>query len=183
MREGLSTSKPIAAASAAALSATPVREAAALERMSEGARWFLSIGAIVSVSGALVHASLSHGAVRVAGLLAIACGLVSMLGGVRWLRLLDRARQALDGPVRDVLLVRHVELLSRTEPWNSELLAWDAHEQPLAKLGTWQWARPLFMAADRVPARVYGQLTRRSAVVVSCSDGVVAGRVAYTFEP
>jgi hypothetical protein len=183
MREGRSTSQPVTAPSRAAVASTPVREVAALERMREAARWFVSIGAIVSLAGALMHASLSHGAVRAAGLLAIAGGLASLLVGVRWLRLLGHAQRSLGGPVREVLLVRHVELLSRTEPWNSELLAWDAHERPLVKLGTWQWARPLFMAADRVPARVYGQLTRRSAVVVSCPAGVVAGRVAFTFEP
>jgi hypothetical protein len=179
-RPALSAAAPAAAGDAAV---SCVREAAALERMSEGARWFISIGAVAAVAGAVVHASLSHGAVRVAGLLAIAGGLVGVLCGVRWLRLLADARRALTGPVREVLLVRHLELLSRTEPWNSELLAWDAHERPLVKLGAWQWARPLFLAADRVPARAYGRLTHRSAVVVSCSAGVVAGRVACTFEP
>jgi hypothetical protein len=118
--------------------ATPRREAEALERMREGARWLVSIGAVTSIAGALVHASLTHGVVRVAGLLAIAGGLVLVAAGVRWLRLLAHAGAALDGPVREVLLVRHLELLSRTEPWNSELLAWDAHEHPLAKLGAWQ---------------------------------------------
>jgi hypothetical protein len=151
--------------------------------MREGARWFVSVGAVTSTAGALVHASLTHGVVRVTGLLAIAGGLVSAAGGLRWLRLLARAGAALGGPVREVLLVGHAELLSRTEPWNCELLAWDAHEHPLAKLGAWQWAAPMFMAADRVPAHVYGQLTRRSTVVVSCAAGVVAGRVAYTFPP
>jgi hypothetical protein len=149
--------------------------------MREGARWLVSAGAVASAAGALVHASLSHGVVRVAGLVAMAVGVATALGGVRWLRLLADAGAALEGPARDVLLVRHVELLSRTEPWNAELLAWDAHEQPLAKLGAWQWAAPLFMATDRAPARVYGRLTRRATVVVSCSAGVVAGRVAYTF--
>jgi hypothetical protein len=161
----------------------PSREAAALARMTEHARWCLSIGAVASVAGALAHASLSAGSARGASLLVTVVGLGLAWSGARWLRALASARKSLEGPARDVLLVRHVELLSRTEPWNTTLLAWDAHEWLLAKLGAWQWATPPFMVADGVPARVHGPLTRRSAVVVSCSAGVLTGRVAHVFRP
>lgn len=48
---------------------------------------------------------------------------------------------------------------------------------PLPAFGWNQWAIPFSMTAARTPALVYGDLRRRSIVVVSCADGVLVGRM------
>ncbi|MFI4993270.1 MAG: hypothetical protein ACHQCH_06600 [Solirubrobacterales bacterium] len=93
-----------------------------------------------------------------------------------FLRLLPDARQALNTQPVDMMFERRYQL-SRVEAWRARLWTTDVQDRPLAWFGSVQWATPLLMTAHKVGAKVYGTPKLGSAVVVSCSQGLLVGRI------
>jgi len=160
--------------------AVPSREATSLDRLEERSRWGIAIGVVLLTVGALVLATLSSSTARLLGGLAVLCGPGVVWGFALYLRLLGQARESLKASPLDLLLERKLQLSKTTSAFPATLWAVDSQERPLAWFSSTQWSVPLVMTADRVPARVYGAPTHRAVVVVSCSEGVLAGRISFS---
>jgi hypothetical protein len=155
----------------------PPDEDASLDRIERRANWGLAIGTALFVVGALIVGTSSSAGTA---LLAIFFGLGFMLTFARWRRLLPHARESLREAPIDLLIERTFRL-SRVEGSRARLWALDGQERPIAWFGpSMQWSEPFFMTAEMLPARVYGTLTRRSVVVVSCSKGLLVGRIGLS---
>jgi hypothetical protein len=154
----------------AASFAGPSRERAFLDR------WSFAGSVVLAVFGVLAVTSLSSEIPGLAGGLAVFFGVFLAWGYVLYLRLLPQAREALDTQPVDMLFERRYRL-SKWEPWRARLWVTDGQERPLAWFGSVQWATPLFMTTQKVAAKVYGAPKSGSAVVVSCSQGVLVGRI------
>jgi hypothetical protein len=143
-------------------------------------RWTLG-GVAAAVIGAILLAG------HLLGHLGIVFGFVGVLGGpffvfvgLSWFRLLPAAREAL----REVPLETRLEVqilkggygFSRST--KAQLWPIGSDDHWLAKFSeTMHWQTPRLLTVNRVPARVYGAPTRGTTVVVSCQEGVVAGRI------
>jgi cobalamin biosynthesis protein CobD/CbiB len=155
----------------------PSEEGAWLDRVERRANWGLAISAALLVVGAILVATSSSAA---AAFLAIFFGLGFIWTFARWRRLIPHARESLRQAPLDLLLERRFRL-SRIESSRSRLWALDGQERPLAWFGpSMQWSQPLFMTAEMLPARVYGAPTSGSVVVVSCSRGLLVGRIGLS---
>ena len=160
--------------------AIPSREAACLDRLAERSKWGIAVGLVLLAVGTGVLATLSSGTARLFGAVGAFCGLGFIWGFVLYLRLLGRARESLKVSPLDLLLERKFQLSKTASAFPATLWAVDSRERPLAWFSSTQWSVPLVMTADRVPARVYGAPTRGAVVVVSCSKGVLAGRISFS---
>jgi hypothetical protein len=160
---------------------TVSREGAFLDEMREQAsRWALS-GAVATLIGAVLLAG------HVLGHLGVIFGFVGVLGGpffvgvgLAWLRLLPQARAALTEAPSQARL--EVHMLKGGYGFNRATAAtlWpvSSDERWLAKFSeTMHWQTPRFLSVNRVSAQVYGAPQRGAAVVVSCPEGVVVGRI------
>lgn len=154
----------------------PSKEAAWLDGIERRANWGLTFGLVLAAVGALLLATTSASA---AGGVASFLGLGLLLSFAYWRRLLPHARESLREPPLDLLLERRLQL-SRTEGTPARLWALDSREHPLAWFGSMQWSKPHFLTANMVPARVYGAPASRSVVVVSCSRGLLLGRIGLS---
>lgn len=155
----------------------PSEVAASLDRIERRANWGFTLGTALLVVGALIVGTSSSAA---AAFLAIFFGLGFMWTYARWRRLLPSARESLRQAPLDLLLERKFRL-SRIVGSRARLWALDGQERPLAWFGpSMQWSEPLFMTAEMLPARVYGTPTCRSVVVVSCSRGLLVGRIGLS---
>jgi hypothetical protein len=157
------------------------REIAFLDDMKEWAlRWILR-GATAAAIGAILLAA------HLLGHLGVVFGFVGVLGGpffvvvgLLWLRLLPAARKALE----EVPLEARIEvgILKGGYGFSRSTMArlWSPGPDSywLAKFSeTMHWQTPRLLTVNRVPAQVYGAPTRGAAVVVTCSEGVVVGRI------
>lgn len=158
--------------------AIPSREAACLERLAERSKWGIAIGLVLLAVGTGVLATISSGTARLFGGVGAFCGLGFVWGFVLYLRLLGQAREVLKVSPLDLLLERKFQLSKTASAFPATLWAIESQERPLARLSSTQWSVPLIMTADRVPVRVYGAPTHRAVVVVSCPEGVLAGRIS-----
>jgi hypothetical protein len=157
----------------------PAREAACLDRLEERARWWIAVGAIALVVGIFVWMSSCSGTPRLLGGLATFCGAGFVISGPGNLRLLKLARQSLRFPPRDFLFERKFQLTRGGNSWPASLRSRES-QQLIASFGWNQWSVPFSMVGEQMSARVYGDPTRRSIVVVSCADGVLAGRISLS---
>jgi hypothetical protein len=157
------------------------RELALLDEMHERATHLALGGPAAAAIGAVLLAG------DLGGHLGLVFGWVGVLGGplffffgLAWFRLLPAAREALTETPIDVRL--EVKLLRGGYGFKRFTMArlWPAvpSDQWLANFSeTMHWQAPRLLTVNRVPARVYGAPTRGTAVVVSCSQGVVIGRI------
>lgn len=152
------------------------RELALLDKIEGRAKSGVVIGVILFAVGVLTFAVSSSGTARLLGGLAIFCGFGLVWSLVRYRRLLVGARESLKESPLDLLFERRFQL-SRVQAFRARLWTLDSEERPLAWFGSMQWSAPMFMTADRVPAQVYGAPTHGAAVVVSCSEGLLLGRI------
>jgi hypothetical protein len=164
--------------------ATPVtgpssREAAFLDHVEARAGSGFAISVACAVTGALLLAISSSTTAERLGALAIACGLLLAWSFSRYRALCLEARACLAEPSRQFLFERRY-VLSKSKAWQARLWATDSPEHAFAELGWLQWSKRLYMTADKVPATVYGAPSSRAAVVVSCPEGVVVGRIGWS---
>jgi len=157
------------------------REIAFLDEMHEQATRWAGGGAAATVVGAILLAG------NLLGHLGVVFGFVGVLGGpffvavgLAWFRLLPAAREALTmAPIEARL---EVQIAKGGYGFSRSTMAklWPAgsNDRWLAKFSeTMHWQTPRLFSADRVPAHVYGAPARGAAVVASCSQGVVVGRI------
>jgi uncharacterized membrane protein YphA (DoxX/SURF4 family) len=105
--------------------------------------------------------------------------------GLRPVRFVPLARSTLGGPIYDVHLEVRIRrgyggipyTEARLWPADPELLPGAGQvAHPLARF-SWQASEPPLLALAAVPAIVHGAPTNRAAVVVSCEEAVLVGRV------
>jgi hypothetical protein len=134
----------------------------------------VAIGVVLRLGDLGGHLGLVFGWVGVLG------GSFFVLIGLGWFRLLPAAREALtQSPIAARL---EVKVLKGGYGFSRFTMArlWPAgpSDQWLANFSeTMHWQTPRFLTVDRVPAKVYGAPVRGAAVVVSCPQGVVVGRI------
>lgn len=157
------------------------RERAVLDEMHDEAMRLIwgglaaaVVGAILLGAHAFAHAGLVLGFVGVLG------GPLFVGLGLAWLRLLPAAQIALNEAPRDIRL--EVKILKGGYGFSRFTMArlWsaDVDGRELAKFSeTVHWQKPRLFSVDRVPARVFGLPVRGAAVVVSCEEGIVVGRI------
>jgi hypothetical protein len=156
--------------------ALPSRESALLDRLEEQTRWGIAISVISFAVGVLTLISFSSSTALILGGLAVFCGPCMVWSFLRYMRLLAQARELLKLAPLDLLLERRFKV-SRIESFPARLWALDSQERPLAWFSSVQWSVPLFMTGYKMPAKVYGAPTRRAVVAVSCSKGLLVGRI------
>jgi hypothetical protein len=161
-----------------AISSSP--EAAFLEEMRQRALRWIGSGAAVAVVGALVLATdLLGGASVVFGIAGVGYGLFLVWLGFAWLRLLPKAHTALIAPPINMRLKANRNMGVWKRSTNAQLWPNDSVTPPPLALfsETLHWAKPRYLTVDKVPAKVFGRPTAGATVVVSCSEGVLAGRI------
>lgn len=161
--------------------ATNEREGLVLDEMHDEALRLIMGGSAAVVIGGLLLAAHAFGHAGVV------LGFVGVLGGplfagigIAFLRLLPAARAALEQPPRDVRLEMKVlkggygfRRFTMARLWSA-----DADGRELAKFSeSVHWQKPKVFSVDRAPARIFGSPVRGAAVVVSCHEGVVVGRI------
>jgi hypothetical protein len=158
----------------------PSPETAFLGEMRQKAWRWMARGLAVGVVAVVVLAGHLLGKVGVVvGGVGAGYGLILIWLGVEWLRLLPYAHNALKMPPVDVRLEVKRNLGMWKRSTNAQLWPKDSVTPPsLAQFSeTMHWAKPRLMSVDKVPAKVFGTPTTGAIVVVSCADGVVAGRI------
>jgi hypothetical protein len=155
------------------------RERAFVDRMERVTRWSFAGSVALAGCGVVALTSFSSEIPGLAGGLAVFFGVFIAWGYALFLRLLPDAREALNTQPVDMMFERRYQL-SRVEAWRARLWATDAQDRPLAWFGSVQWATPLLMTAHKVGAKVYGTPKLGSAVVVSCSQGLLVGRITVS---
>jgi hypothetical protein len=158
----------------------PSPEATFLDEMRQRALRWIGVGAVVTLVAALILAGnwLGETGVVIGGA-GLIVGLFFVWFGFAWLRILPQARAALGESPTEARLEtkRNPGVWKRST--NAQLWPMDSAATPsLAQFSeTLHWAKPRYLAVDKVPAKVYGRPTTGATVVVSCLDGVLAGRI------
>jgi hypothetical protein len=155
-------------------------EEAFLDEMKQKAGRWIVRGMIVGPVGVLVLVEQWFGEVGIVfGGAGVGYGILFVWFGIQWLRLLPAAHKALDMPPVDVRLEVKRNLGMWKRSTNAQLWHKDSVAPPsLAQFSeTMHWAKPRFLTVDKAPAKVFGTPAKGATVVVSCSDGVLAGRI------
>jgi hypothetical protein len=143
----------------------------------------IGMGVIISVIGALLLAGHWLGQVGVLlGGVGVLTGPGFVWGYLRWLKVLPKAQESLKSEPLDVRL----EIRIHPSYPHHYTTAWlwpadaDKDGRPLARFSSARLSSPRNMAVDKVPAQVYGAPIRGAAVVVACTQGVLAGRIRWS---
>jgi hypothetical protein len=160
--------------------ASPSLEAAFLDEMRGRATRWIGIGVLLAVvSACILVAELLGSKGVIVGCVGAGLGVFFVWFGFVWLRILPEAQAALAEPSIDVRLEakRNAGVWQRST--NAQLWSKDSVTPPsLAQFSeTFHWAKPRYLAVDKIPAKVYGTPIKNATVVVSCSDGVLVGRI------
>jgi hypothetical protein len=119
---------------------------------------------------------------EVVGWIAVIVGAGFELSGLPGLRALSKARESLKTSPIDARLKTELGRSYGGLPYKKAQLWPDdsGSSRVLAQFVGGQWSMPRYMTVDKVSAQVYGAPTRGEMVVVSCSEGMLFGRIGWS---